>query len=525
MNVSEEKVDKLLIYAEIKKMASQGLSGRRIAKTLGLSRNTVSKYLSKDSEEMTTWLASTKTRTQKLDAYHGLLVKWIQKYPDISASQIHDWLEERGIEDISESSVRRYVRFLREDLRIPKASVVRQYEAVPDPEPGFQAQLDFGEKWISTAEGGKIKLYVIAFVLSHSRYKYMEWLDRHYTAEDLIRAHENAFRYFGGKPKEIVYDQDNVIIISENGGDIIYTSKFDAYRQTEPFDVYACRGWDPETKGRIENTIGFIKNNFADHRIFHDLEHWNEDALKWLVRKGNGKQHNTTKKVPAKVFEMEQQHLLPDKSRRYEEAERTEAARRIVRKDNTILYKANRYSVPLGTYNSLGTEVEIYVTQTSLHIVTVDTGELIAKHEISTDRGTLIQDRRHVRDRRLGIKSMADQVIACFEDETLARHFVEQLDERYPRYQRDQYQMLLNFSQSHDKDKMTQTLEYCIGMELFSANEFKNAHEYLHVTPIPTQDSKEMDIPLSAEAQRKLALVQLEKRTLETYQRMMTGGQ
>jgi transposase len=66
-------------------------------------------------------------------------------------------------------------------------------------------------------------LYFITFVLSHSRYKYVEWLDRPFTTKDTIRCHENAFAFFGGMPEEIVYDQDHLITVSENVGDILLT--------------------------------------------------------------------------------------------------------------------------------------------------------------------------------------------------------------------------------------------------------------------------------------------------------------
>lgn len=77
----------------------------------------------------------------------------------------------------------------------------------------------------------------------------MEWLDHPFTTRDLIDAHENAIRAFGGKPKEMVYDQDNIIIVSEKNGDIIYTKQFESYRKEEKFQVYACRGFDTESKG------------------------------------------------------------------------------------------------------------------------------------------------------------------------------------------------------------------------------------------------------------------------------------
>ncbi|WP_299095891.1 DDE-type integrase/transposase/recombinase, partial [uncultured Metabacillus sp.] len=135
-----------------------------------------------------------------------------------------------------------------------------------------QVQVDFGYTKQKTISGKEIKLCFISFVLSHSRYKYVEWLDRPFTTRDVIRSHENAFEAFGGIPKEIVYDQDSLIVVSENKGDLILTSEFLSYREERGFNLYVCRKADPESKGKIENVVKFIKRNFAKHRIFHNLE-------------------------------------------------------------------------------------------------------------------------------------------------------------------------------------------------------------------------------------------------------------
>ncbi len=72
-----------------------------------------------------------------------------------------------------------------------------------------------------------------------------------------------------------------------------------------------CRKSDPESKGRIENVVGYVKKNFAKHRVYYNLDKLNEECLDWLKRTGNGKMHNTTKKIPGKVFLEEKKHLRP----------------------------------------------------------------------------------------------------------------------------------------------------------------------------------------------------------------------
>ena len=68
----------------------------------------------------------------------------------------------------------------------------RQYEAIPEVEMDAQIQVDWGQTKQKTRNKEEIKLYFISFVLSHSRYKYLEWLDWPFTTQDTIRSHENA---------------------------------------------------------------------------------------------------------------------------------------------------------------------------------------------------------------------------------------------------------------------------------------------------------------------------------------------
>ena len=55
----------------------------------------------------------------------------------------------------------------------------------------------------------------------------MEWQERPFTIKDVTRCYENAFHSFGERTEEIVYDQDYLITVSENAGDLILTSEFE----------------------------------------------------------------------------------------------------------------------------------------------------------------------------------------------------------------------------------------------------------------------------------------------------------
>jgi hypothetical protein len=103
----------------------------------------------------------------------------------------------------------------------------------------------------------------------------------------------------------------------------------------------------------IENVVKFIKRNFADSRVFKDVDDWNNRAIQWLERTGNHNVHNTTKKRPSEVFLVEKPHLLPVFPLLSIESIHTSSITRNVGKDNTIRFESNRYSLPLGTYGTI----------------------------------------------------------------------------------------------------------------------------------------------------------------------------
>lgn len=81
-------------------------------------------------------------------------------------------------------------------------------------------------------------------VLSHSRYKFALWMDKPFTTVDFIRAHDMAFKHLGCMPIEIVYEQDRLLAVDENYGDIIFTEEFQKCIDIMKFKVYLCRGFD-----------------------------------------------------------------------------------------------------------------------------------------------------------------------------------------------------------------------------------------------------------------------------------------
>ncbi len=485
------KVLKLEVIVEVHQLKRQGFKVAAIARKCNLSRTTVYEYLERDFDEACRWVEDLKSRQRKLDPFQDQIMGWLKEHPDLSASQISDWLEERcSFTEVGDSTVRTYIRELREKYHIPKTVTFRSYEAVEELPKGKQMQVDFGEIKVKTFEGKWIKIYVIAFVLSHSRYKYAEWQERPFHTRDVLRCHENAFEYYGGRTDEIVYDQDKLMTVSENGGDIIYTDEFQAYKQQRGFSVYLCKAADPESKGKIENVVKFIKRNFAKNRVFHQIDTWNEQCLAWLERKGNYQVHHTIKKRPVEVFALEKPHLRKVSSLLSYESNLRTSITRTVHKDNIIKYKSNRYSVPIGTYKPQGDNtVYIRIEEEELIIEKTPEGVPIATHSLCIGKGQLIKNTHHSRDRSKGIPAYMETIAIAFNDQEKIQLFLGEIYNRYPRYIRDQLQVVQRTVKSFEP-YIQSALDICVEQSLWSANDF---HDVVH--HLARAKSENTDIP------------------------------
>jgi len=516
-----KRLERWHMYFSIHQMNAKGLKISQIARKLNISRNTVYKYLSMNPDEFKQFMEDLETRKKKLDPVEQRIVQWLREYPDLSAAQVWDWLKEHHPEiKVGESTVRSYVRALRMMYGIPKVNKQRQYEAIPDPPMGEQMQVDFGETKMKNLQGNLVKCWFIGFVLSHSRQKFVCWQDRPFVTKDVIDAHELAFAYYGGMTKEIVYDQDHLLLASENYGNLILTHEFAGYVRHRGFHVHMCRKQDPESKGRIENVVKYVKRNFARHRIFVSVDKLNEDCLAWLDRTGNALIHHTTKKIPAEVFALEKQHLrpVPEKIKTP-----STSITRTVRKDNTIWHEGSRYSVPLGTYDGTSKEVGIRVNELTLHIYDLDTGEIIADHERSQRRGQLIQNTNHRRDRQKGITAYIESVRRLFPDPDLASSYLEEIRGLHPRYTRDQLQLIQKTLDQASQEAVDQALRYCIANRLYRAADFADAvNHFSKSCAKTTSDRSDVKQLSGVDPAKWKAKPQI--RDVEIYQRILRGG-
>ena len=502
------------MYGKIQAMKEQGFSIRQVSRTIRVSRNTIRKYWEMSPDEYASRYRAV-NRMTALTAYESVVVKWLESYPSMTAAQVRDWLEEKHHLDAAERTVRRFVAKLREQYGITREEEPRrEYEAVEELPRGQQLQMDFGEKTVRSAYSSRyVRLYFVVFTLSWSRYKWGYFQERPFTSEDLVRSLYGCFDYFGGTPHQLVYDQDRILVVSENSGDIIHTQAFAAFLADAKLEVRVCRKSDPETKGLVESAVKFIKGNFMENRLFLDIGIWNTSFEEWLIRTGNGKKHGTTKRKPEEMFAEEQEHLLPLFG--VAPAKIAEEMNRAVRVDNTILYLSNRYSLPLGTYGKLKT-VYLSVEDDTLHIAD-QIGEPLATHRICAEKGKLVKLDSHRRDKVSRVRELLEKTIALLGEEF--REYLAVMCEKKPRYVKEQLDLVVHVCEGYGRERVLDAVCYCQNLALHSANDLNDAVRSMYGQPTAPPLPRRLPV----EDERYHILVQ--ERPLSVYTEVVAGSE
>lgn len=464
-------LNKLMTYHQVHQMEREGFSIQKIADYLGMDWRTAKRLLSLNEEQYFREQETPPGRKRTLELYEGFVKDKLLAHPATPAAQMHDWLKEHhpDFPVISQKTVFNFVHSVRGKYNIPKVEKQREYACVPELPYGLQAQVDFGFYTMATTLGKTKKVQFFTFVLSRSRYKYILFSDTPFTTTSVINAHESAFEAIKGCPVEIVYDQDRLFMVSENLGDLVLTAGFRSYVRQSSFVTHFCRKADPESKGKVENVVKYVKQNFLYNRSFKDLETLNDEVYDWLMRTGNALEHGTTRKIPAEEYRIETDFLHPwypvvaqqEKDPLYS-----------VHKDNTISYKSNLYSVPLGTYKGKGTSLFLKVTLDQLILIN-HRQEEICRHDISLLKGQKILARDHGRDKLAAIAGMMTEFSELMENKLQALNWLSQIKDHKPRYIRDQIQLLKATVIGLDPDIASRALNYATQHQIVSATDFK----------------------------------------------------
>lgn len=511
---------KILMYHQVHQLDRDGYSVSRISELLGINRRTAKKYLAMSEQEFEEFLARQSERKKELLRYEGFVRKRLKLYRDTTAAQMHDWLKEHhpDFPKVNPKTVFNFVHWVRNKHNLPLVSTPRQYQVVEELPYGKQAQVDFGEYNMRTSSHSRVKVFFFSMMLSRSRYKFLWFTSRHFTTELAIQAHEKAFEYIQGIPQEIVYDQDKVFMVSENHGDIIMTSLFGEYIRERSFQPHFCRKADPESKGKIENLIKYIKQNFLYNRTYYNDETLNDEAMGWLGRTANMLPHGTTKKEPYSEWILEQPYLKAHVPYVIKVSPSTYT----VRKDNTILWRSNIYSLPLGTYTGPNSLVAVRRENDELIISNPQGDQELCRHQISFDKGVKVINTDHKRDKSAAIDQLMLELCNQFENPIVAKDWLISIHEAKPRYIRDQLLIIQQVVKTTTAAIAAKAMIFCHQNNIFSAVDFKAIVDQQLKESQPQDPDKIILLnPLSGEKNQKITAP--EKSSIEVYQELLKG--
>jgi transposase len=321
----------------------------------------------------------TAPKPSKLDDYKQQIDTWLEEAP-YSAVRILEKLVEHGF-DGKYSIVKEYVRGKKKDFD-EKATV--RFETIP----GLQAQMDWGffEDHQVVEDGKTKKLYCFLMILGYSRMRYIEFVTDMST-NTLIRCHQNAFRYWGGYPEEILYDNMKQVVIKRllKQEDSTLNRQFEDFAGFYGFKPVLCRPYRGQTKGKVERTVAYVRNNFMVGIRYDNLADLNGQAVGWCNRV-NGKVHGTTNEIP---FERLRKEKLSPLTREYI-IDKINLRR--VGRDCLISYGGNQYSVPS---EYVGRDVVVVALENVLSIYY--DGKQVALHRLSMTRKEMIVNAAHYR--------------------------------------------------------------------------------------------------------------------------------
>ncbi len=304
-----------------------GRSIRQIARSLGVDRSTIRKYVrlasslgyrpqqtnpsasSGQALSAGEWASILQAHTPELGGpaqrsavfaeitrYHDAIVAGLETNCATTIWQrLHD---EQGLR----ASLRSFRRYLHEYLpeygQRVQPTVLRD-----DPPPGREAQVDFGYLglWYDPEIGRKRKLWAFCMVLAHSRHMFVSVVTK-MDQSAWIQAHVAAFAFFGGTPSVLVIDNLKAGVLRADLYDPQLNRGYEELAAYYGVLIDPCRAGHPKDKPRVERPMPYIRDSFFEGRLFDSLPEINHNAERWCLSVAGMRIHGTTRQRPLEVF-------------------------------------------------------------------------------------------------------------------------------------------------------------------------------------------------------------------------------
>ena len=405
-------------------MHVEGWSIRALSRHFHLGRNHVRRVLRghelrRNEGQTPPAIAKKVPRTSKLDAYQDEMVKFLTKYPEITAMRMREELMAAGFQG-GITIVQERLRRLRPR---PKREPVIRFET----EAGVQGQMDWSPYTIDFSASGRQTVLCFSYILGFSRRQYIDFT-LHRDFHTLIRRHVDAFGYFGGLVRQCLYDNEKTVVLRWEASAPVYNPAFIDFITHYRCKPIACRQGRAQTKGKVERPFQYVEGNLLNGRTFVDMEDLRSCARWWLSEKSDKHIHDTTGRPPLELF------LAQEKSRLLQlpahEYDCSEVALRVCSLDGFVELATNRYSVP---YEYVGDILTLKASEEEVFIYSPFV-ELIASHQRKPDgHGIVSEEPRHRKYKhvRYGIEPVREAFERLGDN---ASEFLAGLRQKHPRF-------------------------------------------------------------------------------------------
>ncbi len=347
-----------------------------IATQLGVHHSSVRRVLTQAGIPA----ARQSVRSSIVDPYIPFMVETLDKYPRLTASRLYEMVKSRGYPgapDHFRSVVARH-------RPRPQAEAFLRLRTLP----GEQAQIDWAH-FGKIAIGRALRpLMAFVMILSFSRRVFLRFY-LNAAMGNFIRGHVDAFAYFNGVARELLYDNLKSAVLERRGDAIRFHPtllELAAYYHFAPHPVAPYRG---NEKGRVERIIRFIRERFFAARKFLGVDDLNAQALDWCDTTAIDRPCPEDRvRTVREVFEQEQPRLLtlPDNPFPTDESVTVK-----VRKTPYARFDLNDYSLP---HTHVQRDLTVLASLDTVRIL--DGEEVIASHPRSFDRDQQIENPAHI---------------------------------------------------------------------------------------------------------------------------------
>lgn len=445
---SREEMENLIIT-----MRKDGWSIRGLARHFKISRNTVRKVLRSNKEKRDKGhdaLLNSRPRRitrSKLDPFIPRINELLNEFPDIKGQRV--------LEEIQKEGYGGGATILREKLRIlrpkPKKEPYMRFET----DPAHQGQMDWSPYTIKFSRTGKHDVVCYSYILGYSRRQYIDFTtDRKF--HTLIRRHQDTFEYFGGVPRQCLYDNEKTVVLRWEAGHPVYNPSFIAFITHYSCRPVALRPGKPKTKGKVEKPFQYIEGNLLNGRKFQDLKDLKLTARWWLKEKSDMHKHDTTGRPPIELFmEKELSCLQPLPLHPYDTSE---VKLLLCYFDGFVRFESNLYSVP---YEYVGEILSLKATEKEIHIYSP--GLKLVGHHGRFEKGSRKKSEnplhRNSSKVRYGLEPVRAQFLNIGD---AAEDFIAGLKEKYPRNCGFHARYILQLKEDYLSDDINKALLHAI---------------------------------------------------------------